>query len=774
MAACSAVASPAYAEESLQAEPDATADADEVDEDAEGPVSQHGLTHIIVTARRRAEPLQRVPVSAVALSAGDLEARSVTNLRSLQNFVPNLTFAASQNVGEAGANIFIRGIGQEDFAVGTEPGVGVYVDGVYVARTTGILMNLVDVDRIEVLRGPQGTLFGRNAIGGAINVVSVMPQPGSDTRIRVILGNLDRLEFRGVVNEPLSRNLFMRLSLGLVSRDGYLRRLPPPTQLGPLEAAIHARIDSEPEGDDRSQAARLQLRWLIDERLTADLSVDGTRRRNTQGATRVDAIDPRFGMFPQLNRLIREGRLPGPEITADLLPDAFLATYAGGNNLTNQDLWGISAVLTRAIRAGTIRLIGAYRGLRSRVEIDMDGLYFSLLEFSARVTESQYSGELQFSGVTGALTYSAGLFAFGEDAEVFPSSAVMNEVFVTCGCFYTPATFPRFLTAPRRLGGESYAGYAQGTYRIADRLSATLGARYSYERKSIDGEVDLLDANLRPTDIVVATGSNRGHWDAFTYRAGLEYQATADLMGYASIARGYKSGGFNVRASPDLPNLGFAAFAPETALTYEAGLRSEWLNRRLRLNATLFHTDYRNIQLRQQTIVGDTLTTLIENAARARIRGVELELTAVPFDGLTLSAAYGHLAPRFLDVGRVPGITLASRFQRTSSHSFASSINYEAPFLSGTLVVHGDYSYRSREQFQLLPAINDQPGYGLLGARLTFRTRDDRWSFALFGTNLADVRYRTAARGTFLNQVGIAYSSVGLPRQLGVEIATRF
>ena len=220
--------------------------------------------------------------------------------------------------------------------------------------------------------------------------------------------------------------------------------------------------------------------------------------------------------------------------------------------------------------------------------------------------------------------------------------------------------------------------------------------------------------------------------------------------------------------------MGFASFKPETARTYEIGLRSEWLQGRLRINATLFQTNYHDIQLRQQTLIAGVFTTLIENAAKARIRGAEVELTTAPLKGLTVSAAYGHLDPKYLDVGQVRGLTLSSRFQRTPRHSFSGSVNYEVPLRSGTLELHGDYSYRSKEQFQVIPAMNDQAGYGLLGARLTVRTRDKDWSFALFGTNLTDERYRTAGRGTLINQVGLAYSSIGMPRQVGLQIAKNF
>jgi len=564
----------------------------------------------------------------------------------------------------------------------------------------------------------------------------------------------------------------MRLSVGVVSRDGYLRRLPPLAERNAVEQANNRPLDLHREGDDRGQGARLQLRWQVSDTLTADFSVDGSRKRNRQGAIHVDEIDPESGIFPQINELIQQGKLPGPEITSDFAPHSLLESYAGGNNFTDQDLWGASIVLTKAFGANTFKFIGAYRGLHSHIGTDNDGLYFDVQNTELEVRQHQFSGELQLNGRTGRLTYTTGLFAFGERPTILPTVS-FTDVLYTCGCFYAPDDLPPLLSLTRRLRVANLSGYAQGTYRLTDRLSATLGIRYSQERKTVDGEVYLLDAHLRPTTLV-STGHASDSWNSFTYRADAEYQATSNLMVYASVARGFKSGGFNVRGDLDLPNLGFYSFDPETAVTYEVGLRSEWLNRKLRLNATLFNTEYHDIQLRQQVLIAGEITTLIQNAARARIRGVEAELTAAPLKGLTLTAAYGHLAPKYLDVGRVRGLTRGSQFQRTPGDSFSGSVNYKVWFRSGSLELHGDYSYRSKEQFQILAAINDQKGYGLLGARVTFRARGDRWSAALFGTNLTDKRYRTAGRGTLIEQAGFAYSSIGMPRQLGIQVTTIF
>jgi len=729
------------------------------------------LETIIVTARRREEELQRTPISVVSLNAGEIEARSLTNLRGLQSFVPNLTFAPSQNVGDASGNIFIRGIGQEDFVAGTEGGVGLYLDGVYVARTMGTLMNLIDIQRIEVLRGPQGTLYGKNTIGGAINILSAAPGPDRQAYANLIVGEIGRLDARAMANFPVTDRLFVRLAAGRFSRDGYLKRLP-----APFAPTAFTQTDHDDEGRDDSAAGRLQLRWRANDRLTVDLAADASRRRGTQAATHVDAIDPRFGIvLPGVNDLIREGKLPGPEITNALGRDDALESYAGGGNSIAQDIEAVAATFTRDAGAHSLKLVAAYRGLRSHVMTDLDGTWFDILGSEFRERHRQYSAELQASGSLGRLTYTAGLFALAERMRSQSGPRGRADVRYLCGCFYLPDERPTLSIPRRKQTGESYAAYAQLGFPLTDRLSATMGGRFSLERKATDVELVTLDPDtLEPTDFVLRRASNSGRWSAFTWRAGLEFQANPDLMLYVSAAKGYKSGGFNTRPVFNLPNLGFNEFAPETALTYEAGIRSEWFRRQLRLNATVFHTDYRDIQLRQQTHIDGVRTTLIENAARARIRGLEIEAAARLSKRLTASLAYGHLDPQYLDVGKVENLTLDIEFQRTPRHSFTASVDYSLPVGRNQLTLHADYSYRSREQFQLFASPFDQSGYGLLGARLTLRDPQKRWSAALFGLNLLDKRYRAAGRGTGLAEVGFANSVIGLPRQVGVEVKAGF
>jgi iron complex outermembrane receptor protein len=555
-------------------------------------------------------------------------------------------------------------------------------------------------------------------------------------------------------------------------RDGYVRRANPP-----FAPTTYTETNLASEGADDRYSGRVQLRWLADDTLSVDLTADASRRRGTQTATHLDAVNPQAigSNLATVNRLVREGNLPGPEITNALVSPDLLVSSAGGGNRISQDIVGVSLNAVKSAGSQDIHVTLAYRRLRSKVATDADGTWFNLLSSVFDETANQYSAELRTSGSNGALTYTTGVFAYHEDGGVLPVTGAGQDVLYFCGCLYTSQTLPRTLFPARQIEDTSYAAYAQGTLRLGSRLSATFGARYSIDRKSIDAQLVLLDpATLAPTSQIVGTGANLGRWASFTWRAGAEFQTSRDLMVYVSAARGFKSGGFNVRPVVNLVNLGLAPYAPETATAYEAGLRSQWFANRLRFNLTLFQTDYRDIQLRQQTILGGVVTTLVENAARARIRGIEIEIIGRPVTGLTLGVAYGYLDPHFLDVGLVPGLTLTSDFQRTPHHSLTASFEYRLPLGSGVLAWNADYSYRSHEQFQITATPWDQAGYGLIGARLAWHAPGDRWSCALFGTNLTDRRYRTAGRGTLLGSAGFAYSEVGPPRQLGVQIKVAY
>jgi iron complex outermembrane recepter protein len=720
------------------------------------------LEEVLVTARRRIEPVQRTPLSIVALTAEDLEARSVTHLRSLQYHVPNLTLAPSQNVGDAAVNVFIRGVGQEDFIVAAEPGVAMYLDGVYLARSFGSLLDVLDVERIEVLRGPQGTLYGRNSIGGAIQIISAPPSFDSQQRASLELGNLGRREIRGMLNGPLGDQVAIRAAVAFIDRDGYLRRFPAPGEVDPGG-------DRRPEGDLDSSTGRLQVRWRPTEGMTADVSLDAARRRTRQGATHVDQINPLVSPLPVINGLIGQGNIPGPPIANALAPDDLLASYASDVSFVEQDIRGISGTLTRQSGQSLLRAIAAYRSMESNVATETDGGPLNVFNTNFHDKQHQESLELQWNFDADRFDVTLGAFAFSEHGQSIPVPGIgLGEVLYTCNCFYTSLP-SNAVTQQRHISTDSLAAYAQSTVKISPLLSSTVGFRASKDSKKIDANVFALDSSLQPSNRLLGTGANQDEWQSNTWRAGLDLQATDDVMLYGSLARGFKSGGFNARPTIRLPNLGLDEFDPETADTLEFGLRSEWLERRLRFNATAFHTHYEDMQLRRQLIVGGLPVTIIENAAKSHIRGFEIELAAVVAPGLDVGFLYGLVNADYLDVGTAADISTSSHFQRTPEHSWSATIDYRRGLGSGTLSLNADYSGRAREQFQTTPSPYDQAAYGLLGAHVKFDPGNPGWSVELFGTNLTDQQYRSAGRFNSIDQTGFAVSSMGPPREFGAR-----
>lgn len=718
-----------------------------------------GLAVIVVTARRRPEMLQEVPVSVVSLDEDELDARAITHMRDLQRAVPNLTFAAQQNVGEGAGNIFIRGIGQEDFFAGAEPGVALYLDGVYVATTRGTMIDLEDVERIEVLRGPQGTLFGKNAIGGAIQFVSRSAGPGAEARTSVTVGSFGRRDARAMANHPLSGRLFARASVHAVRADGFMRRLPPP---GDPEA--FGPLDLRPEGAERRVAGRMQVRWLPDRATTVDLALDASRVRNTQSAHRLEVLDPASGSYPTYNRLIEKGALPGPLLSEELVPDDLYETYAGGANRSDLDGWGVSLTARRETGVGILSLIAARRGLDTHFATDGDGLAFEIGNTDFDDRHRQSSLELQLTGTKGRADYSIGLYGLWNDTRSVPTTGLRsNATLYLCGCFYDPEKRPRLLSPARDLAAASRAAYGQVTVALAPAVNATLGARWTRDTMDVRSATILVDGDtLEPTGLAIGKAHANDAWTALNYRAGLEWRVTDRLFVYGSLASGYKSGGFNVRAIPALPDLGLTSYDPETAISREIGLRSQWFDDRLRVNVTGFDASYRDLQLRQQKIIEGIITSQVDNAARARISGLEVEMEGRPLDRLRLHLALGLLDARYVDVTGVPDLTLDSAFQRTPANSWAAGLSYRHEVVGGRLEWSADYSHRSKEQFQIVASSIDQPGYGLATARVKWTSRSGRWSAALTGTNLANTPYSVAGRGTT--------TIVGHPRRVALRL----
>ncbi len=746
------------------------------------------LEEIVVTARKREESLQETPIAVTAFSAIDLEKRSLTNLMEVGSFVPNVSMATGQSSsgGSNNGQVYIRGVGQSDFLFTTDPGVGIYIDGVYHPRTLGAVMDLLDLERIEVLRGPQGTLFGKNTIGGALNVIPAKPTGEFGGYAEVTFGSFDRTDFRGGIDFPISETLFAKAALSYKNRDGYGDR---------LDFATGTKIDES--GDEDQIGGRAALRWLASDDITVDFSFDYTREREKSVPYTLLEVDTSAAAPTQLwNALI--GGPSGLPFTSAFITGDPDTSYATGPNRNNMDAWGVNATVEWDLGRITVKSITAYREIEALFGGDGDASPLPINSTEQAQDQNQISQELQLlgTGFDDHLKWVVGLFYFDE----FGRDA--NDVRLTSGLFNVFESLPgpldgSLLAAPTAPGGPgnpinvaldldfdifneiditSVALFSQATVDFTDRLSLTGGIRYTYEKKDYFLEHRRIASN---TFIVPATTVSAS-WNEPTYMASLQYQWTDDLMTYASFSRGFKSGGFNGR--PILSALDVDPYDPEFLNSLEIGLKSEWFDRRLRLNIAGFFYDYEDMQF--NTISNDpntgTLLLIVDNVAAAEVQGFEVEIQAVPVDGLDISGALGYTDFEITEVDPgVRDITLTTQMQRTPQWNGSVSVQYTLPREDfGIFSIRGDFAYEDNSYADTLNTSSAvREAHTIINARVTWQLDNmgwgDGWELTAFGTNLTDRRVIVSGFST-LTSFGDVTGFYNRPREWGVSIRKNF
>jgi iron complex outermembrane receptor protein len=578
-------------------------------------VGPGGLEEIVVTARRREESLQTAPVSVAAFTAAALERQGIDTLVDLGSHVPNLSMISGQGGGATQTQVSIRGVGQSDFILTSDQSVGLYVDGVYLPRSLGAALDLIDIERIEVLRGPQGTLFGRNTTAGAIQIISAPPEDAFLAKAELTTGSFDRLDFKGSLNMPLGERIASRISLASLNQDGYGTRL----------------FDNTEGADTDVLAGRAAFRTELTDSLQADLILDYSRKRGYAGLERLVNIDPSDPNLAFYNStLVSQGLPPADErfITSDVH-----TTLAGSRNQDDNEMGGASLTLAWSGAALRFKSITAWRTLEVQSGYDFDGTPYPLAEQALNLDQEQISQELQLSGdaLGERLQWMTGLFYFGEDAQDLQDVPFYQPLVATGdGSFVrVPGGFSliSFISQDTR----SYAAYGQGTYRFTDKWSATAGLRYTDEKKTLASYL-ITGAFVRPPGTVSES------WSDLSPRLGLEYRISDRAMTYVSASRGFRSGGFNGRnISPDPPQ----SYDPETIWAYELGLKTETDNRRLRFNSAVFYYDYSDFQgLTLGSFSG--LVINVGNIAKVEMYGAEFDLAARPTEALQLSLAAGY------------------------------------------------------------------------------------------------------------------------------------
>lgn len=741
------------------------------------------LEEILVTARRREEGLQDAPIAVSAYTGETLAYRGVTRLDQLAKFVPSLTLQNNPSFGGASnsAAVYLRGVGQKEFLPTTEPGVGLYVDGVYIARSVGAVLDLIDIQQLEVLRGPQGTLFGRNTIGGAVVISTVKPEIGGDFggEVGAAYGTDDRINLKAALEIPLGDTLAARVSAASFQQDGYVDR-----------------DDGTDLGDDDTVTGRAALRWEPSERFTADFSFDITSDDENGPPLELIAID-----FTDLSQLAGVVAAPPPPLafihnvtTAAIEPGVpCAATDTEGNGVTfnpdvencydnryvgndgknsgtslaksETDIWGVSANLSWELNDQlTLKSVTAYRDLDSEFARDGDHSPHRISTLWDDLEQDQFTQELQLLGSYDRLNWIVGAYYFDEDGDN------VNILDFTVSNFRSGGKFDN----------EAWAVFAQATWDITERWHLSVGGRYTDETKKFlpdqiiftnyyegiselvppDNPLAALDAPfLQAGSRILPFLEKEITIDEFTPMGSLSWDASDDILLYASYSEGFKSGGFTQRVFPPIvppftapegtPDIDLIpTYQPEFVDVYELGFKSTLWDGRVRLNGALFHTDYDDLQVQ----VFNSVAPVTENIGSAEIDGLEVELQAAPGGGWLIEAAYSYLDASYQDIDT--SITLIGEnfsFERVPEHSGSLGISREFSLDDwGSLVLRGDWSYRDEtynDAFNTEVLLTDS--YSLYDASIRWTNAGQDLSVIVSGLNLGDEEYlSTGVYGT--------------------------
>ena len=729
---------------------------------------------IVVTARRREESIQDVPLSITAISGEALAKSGTLEITEIAQEVPNLTLEVSRGTNTT-LTAFIRGVGQQDPVAGFEAGVGLYVDDIYLNRPQGAVLDIYDVERIEVLRGPQGTLYGRNTIGGAIKYVTAALPDETEIKVRGTYGSYNQADLIVTASTPVSDSLKVGVSGARLSRGGFGDNLVQ-------------------EGVENYNKDVWGARGTIE-------FDNGPLFIRVSGDYVKDNSDPRQG-----HRL-----LPGAFSGAPVLDDVY--DTRAGLDVVDQEVEAYGGGLTIAYELNdtmTVKSITGYRKDHSTTPIDFDSLPQADLDVPAIYRNKQFSQELQFlyegdrlSGVLGAYYLDASAFtAF--DVALFTTGAL-------------PAVGLPGLNA-QTLGDvdtKTWSIFGDFTYDLTDQFSLSVGGRYTWDKRTsrilrttfVGGYSDLFP----PTDAVpiAVTSDFNGSatFKEFTPRASLSFKPNANHTFYATYSKGFKGGGFDPRGqtsqAPDLDGDGdidyadqyeFLSFAPETVDSYEIGWKASLLDDSLFISLAAFKGDYTDVQIPGSVGVdsngdgiSDSFVGITSNAGDADVNGVEFEGRAVvgrnfagPGSRLTFNWALGVLDAKYNTFIDAFGNDVADQrvFQNTPDVTVNTGFDLGIPVASGIVDFLGSVSLRSdASQFEL-PGPLDQDGYALVDASIVYTDDSDRWSIGIHGKNLFDQRYIVSGydfvTGSVLGLEGNLTAFYGDPRRVFVTGQVKF
>lgn len=705
--------------------------------DGAGETPQRGIEDIVVTAQKRSENVQDIPLAITAVSGDVLQERQVTSVDQISSLAPSVNFGT---YGGA-ARISVRGIGFDTINPGAEGRIAYHVDGVYISRPGAQFGTFFDVDRVEVLRGPQGTLYGRNATGGSINVVTNMPTSTPSGYANLTVGNYGRVSVEAALSGPLTEGVQARLAVISNNRDGY----------GTNEFTGHDIDDANQRG------ARGVLRLEPASNLRIDLSADFYKENDRAYATHY------FGQYTTVPLL---GTLFGGSTAAN--KKNINIDYDPQNR---RELYGFSGVAELDLGGATLRSITAYRHSDYDFLLDLDQTDAELSIFTFFEKAHQFSEELQLSGEFGDSKWLLGGYYFKERIQG-GSHIPLNRII-----FGGPAGFLEGYKVDGVTNTEAMAVFGQLDLAVTDQLKFIVGARYGHEKIGITDEYqyDLVRDYVPGAPTVNLPGfprSAKTSDNAFTPKFGIEFSPGEDVLLYGTVSKGYKSGGFNLGVN--LP-----AFDPESIWAYEAGLKLTTADRRLRANLATFYYDYANLQVSK--VINSTVLT--ENAAEAELYGAELEATVLPVDDLQFDGTFSYLHSKYKDFSSLdPGrpalgvLTLdGNRLIQAPKFTFNLGGQYTWRPSVGEITLRGEINYMSRIYFT---AFNQntvsQPGNTKFNAYLSFVDNDGHWNASLFIRNITD---KQTIANALVNSATFGSSVTGSlapPRTFGIRVGYSF
>jgi len=683
------------------------------------------LEEIVVTAQKRTQNLQDVPIAITAFNQTMIERVGGNTLADMENFAPSLNFGRGSR--RTRGEINIRGVGSFSRNPGFDARASVYIDGVFLGRSGSFDADLQGIESVEILRGPQGTLFGINTISGAISINTRKPTEETEVSLGAEVGNYNLTQFQGYFSGALADNLFGSLAMTKMDQDGFIDNI---------------LLNQDLNGVDRF-TTRAKLRYLPSDDLEVNFSFDyldeSARGTNGEGIISDSGVGAVFGGKSYTSA-------PKPRQVAH---DA--------EEQEDREFWGTSLTFDYDLGNDYIlTAITAYRELEwyNLNEEDYTPVNVGLTNFDEQ--SEQFTQELRITSPSdGNFDWVAGLYYIQQDIST-------NRDGSFSGAFFgRPSQDMEVIPTIVDVDAMGYAAYFNANYRFTDALELTLGLRYNYDEKKIDfflpnptGFAGVLDMTGQPPYKDKYDGSD------VTPKLGLNYRMNDDVLFYASYAAGFKSGGFNVDFIQTLEEL---PYDTETADSYELGMKATLLDGRARLNVALFDTTFEDFQVQQFQRISETVSRIsISNAAEAVSQGIEMELTLMPVEGLTLVANSAWIDAEFEDFKDCnQGVDCTgNKLPYAPEFKMFASAEYEFDLMGGRSYIRYDYTYTDGyfTHPENTPVVREVGSYDTHNARAGFSTEDGAWEFSIWGKNLADaddlrmteINFFGAYRGTYI------------------------